>query len=56
MHFSSLAESLAAPKNPLYILHDELRAAGHEILDLVKGNVNEHGIVYPAGRLAGDPA
>lgn len=51
MHFSSLAESLTAPKNPLYILHDELRAAGHEILDLVKGNVNEHGIVYPQDEL-----
>jgi aspartate/methionine/tyrosine aminotransferase len=47
MHFSSLVESLAASKNPLYVLHDELRAAGHTILDLVKGNVNEHGIVYP---------
>ena len=47
MHFSSLAESLAAPKNPLYILHDQLRAAGHPILDLVKGNVNEHGMVFP---------
>jgi alanine-synthesizing transaminase len=47
MHFSSLAESLALSKNPLYIRHDELRAAGHVILDLVKGNVNEHGIVYP---------
>ena len=47
MHFSSLADSLTAPKNPLYLLHDELRAAGEPILDLVKGNVNEHGIVYP---------
>ena len=47
MHFSSLADSLAASKNPLYVLHDELRAAGHPILDLVKGNVNEHGIVFP---------
>lgn len=47
MHFSTLAESLAAAKNPLYILHDELRSAGHPILDLVKGNVNEHGMVYP---------
>jgi len=47
MHFSSLSESLAAPKNPLYMAHDELRAANHAILDLVKGNVNEHGIVYP---------
>jgi aspartate/methionine/tyrosine aminotransferase len=47
MHFSSLADSLTAPKNPLYLLHDELRAAGQPILDLVKGNVNEHGIIYP---------
>jgi len=47
MHFSTLAESLAAAKNPLYILHEQLRAEGHAILDLVKGNVNEHGIVYP---------
>jgi len=47
MRFSSLADSLTAPKNPLYVLHDELRAAGQPILDLVKGNVNEHGIVYP---------
>jgi aspartate/methionine/tyrosine aminotransferase len=35
----------------LYVLHDELRAAGHTILDLVKGNVNEHGIVYPPAAL-----
>ena len=47
MRFSSLSESLAAPKNPLYMAHDELRSADHSILDLVKGNVNEHGIVYP---------
>jgi alanine-synthesizing transaminase len=47
MHFSSLADSLAAAKNPLYTLHDELRAAGFPIFDLVKGNVNEHGIIYP---------
>jgi aspartate/methionine/tyrosine aminotransferase len=47
MRFSSLAESLVASKNPLYVLHDELRAAGHPILDMVKGNVNEHGIVFP---------
>jgi aspartate/methionine/tyrosine aminotransferase len=51
MHFSSLAESLAAPRNPLYILHDELRAAGRPIMDLVKGNVNEHGIVFPESTL-----
>src|SRR4029450_3471657 len=47
MHFSSLSDSLPAPKNPLYLLHDQLRAAGQPILDLVEGNVNEHGIVSP---------
>ena len=52
MHFSSLADSLAAPKNPLYMAHDELRAADHAILDLVKGNVNEHGIVFPPDTLS----
>jgi alanine-synthesizing transaminase len=47
MHFSSLADSLASTKNPLYLLHDQLLAARQPVLDLVKGNVNEHGIVYP---------
>ena len=51
MYFSSLSDSLASPKNPLYMAHDELRAADHAILDLVKGNVNEHGIVYPPDTL-----
>jgi len=51
MHFSSLADSLASSKNPLYILHDELSAAGKPVLDLIKGNVNEHGIVFPQAEL-----
>jgi alanine-synthesizing transaminase len=51
MHFSSLADSLASSKNPLYVLHDELAAAGRPVLDLVKGNVNEHGIVFPQAEL-----
>jgi len=51
MRFSSLTDSLASPKNPLYLAHDELRAASHSILDLVKGNVNEHGIVFPEDTL-----
>jgi alanine-synthesizing transaminase len=51
MRFSSLTDSLAAPKNPLYMAHDELRAADRSILDLVKGNVNEHGIVFPENTL-----
>src|SRR5678816_2575327 len=51
MHFSSLSESLAASKNPLYVLHDELQRSGETILDLVKGNVNEHGMVFPQDAL-----
>src|SRR5262245_4761562 len=47
MHFFSLAESLTATKNPLYRLHDRLRDEGHSVLDLVRGNVNDNGIVYP---------
>src|SRR5690242_10601884 len=47
MHFSSVAESLAAAKNPLYQLRDELSHGGRSVIDLVRGNVNEHGIVFP---------
>ena len=51
MKFSSLADSLASSKNPLYILHDELSSAGRPVLDLIKGNVNEHGMVFPPADL-----
>ena len=51
MFFSSLAGDLGGPKNPLYLLHDRLKAEGGKITDLVRGNVNEHGIVYPPGVL-----
>jgi alanine-synthesizing transaminase len=47
MQFSSLSQSLTGAKNSLYTAHDELRSTDRAILDLVKGNVNEHGIVYP---------
>ena len=47
MHFSVVAESLAASKNPLYLLRDELSHDGSTVIDLVRGNVNEHGIVFP---------
>src|ERR1700758_2739439 len=46
--FSDFAENLGGPRNPLYVLHERLKAEGHPIIDLVRGNVNEHGIVYPA--------
>ena len=51
MHFSGLAETLAGSKNPLYICLEEMRRNGKSIVDLVKGNVNEHGIVFPAREL-----
>ncbi len=45
--FSDFAANLGGPKNPLYVLNEQLRTEGHKIVDLVRGNVNEHGIVYP---------
>jgi alanine-synthesizing transaminase len=48
MFFSELAGRLGGPKNPLYALHDRLKGEGKNVVDLVRGNVNEHGIVYPA--------
>jgi alanine-synthesizing transaminase len=47
MFFSELAGRLGGPKNPLYVLHDGLKSEGKKVVDLVRGNVNEHGIVYP---------
>jgi aspartate/methionine/tyrosine aminotransferase len=50
--FSDFAANLGGPKNPLYQLHENLKAEGAEVTDLVRGNVNEHGIVYPPDILA----
>jgi alanine-synthesizing transaminase len=50
--FSDFAENLGGPKNPLYQLHDRLKTEGEQVADLVRGNVNEHGIVYPGDILA----
>jgi alanine-synthesizing transaminase len=47
MFFSDFAANLGGPKNPLYILHERLKSEGADVTDLVRGNVNEHGIVYP---------
>jgi alanine-synthesizing transaminase len=52
MFFSDFAANLGGPKNPLYQLHERLKADGAQVTDLVRGNVNEHGIVYPADTLA----
>src|SRR4051794_5923617 len=48
MFFSEFAADPGGPKNPLYLLHDRLKNEGAQVTDLVRGNVNEHGIVYPA--------
>ena len=48
MFFSDFAANLGGSKNPLYVLHDRLKTEGTKVVDLVRGNVNEHGIVYPA--------
>jgi hypothetical protein len=50
--FSDFAANLGGPKNPLYQLHERLKAEGAKVTDLVRGNVNEHGIVYPPDTLA----
>src|SRR3989442_6748941 len=47
MFFFDFASNLGGPKNPLYVLHERLKTEGHPIVDLVRGNVNEHVIVYP---------
>jgi len=50
--FSDFAANLGGPKNPLYQLHDRLKEEGAKVADLVRGNVNEHGIVFPHEELA----
>ncbi len=45
--FSRVASQLHGETNPLYTLRDQLRAQGRRIIDLVSGNVTEHGLVFP---------
>jgi alanine-synthesizing transaminase len=45
--FSRLGSRLSGTKDPLYALRDRLVAQGLGIVDLVSGNVNDHGIVFP---------
>jgi alanine-synthesizing transaminase len=47
MLFSEFAANLEGAKNPLYTVYERLKAEGVPITDLVRGNVNEHGIIYP---------
>jgi alanine-synthesizing transaminase len=45
--FSSIASKLHAESNALYRVRDELKNQGHRIEDLIAGNINEHGLVFP---------
>jgi len=45
--FSKIAAGLSGQSNALYRLRDELKAQGHDIQDLVSGNINDQGFVFP---------
>jgi alanine-synthesizing transaminase len=45
--FSKISSKLHGESNILYRLRDELAAQGREIRDLVSGNINEQGYVFP---------
>ena len=47
MIFSELADNLTGRKHPLYALQDTLTARGKKVVDLVRGNAGEHGMVFP---------
>jgi len=49
--FSDIASKLHSESNDLYRLRDELLAEGREIRDLVSGNINESGYVFPQNLL-----
>ena len=45
--FSRIAAKLHGESNALYTLRDALKAEGHAIQDLISGNINEQGFVFP---------
>jgi alanine-synthesizing transaminase len=45
--FSKIAEKLHGQSNALYKLRDELKAQGNDIRDLISGNINDQGFVFP---------
>ncbi len=45
--FSHIATRLPGPTNRLYQLRSELERQGRSIIDLVSGNVNQQGILFP---------
>jgi aspartate/methionine/tyrosine aminotransferase len=49
--FSTIASKLRGESNALYAMRDTLQSQGLEILDLVSGNINDHGFVFPQNLL-----
>jgi aspartate/methionine/tyrosine aminotransferase len=45
--FSDISLKLHAESNDFYRLRDELKSQGHAIQDLISGNINEFGYVFP---------
>jgi alanine-synthesizing transaminase len=51
MFFSSIADAFPQSLNRLYRTRDAMRQRGESILDLISGNVNRSGIVFPESLL-----
>lgn len=47
LQFSSVSESFPSLLNPLYIARETALRKGDTIVDLISGNVNQHGIFFP---------
>jgi alanine-synthesizing transaminase len=45
--FSTIASKLRGESNTLYTLRDTLKFQGQAILDLISGNINDQGLVFP---------
>jgi len=51
MFFSSIADAFPQSLNRLYRTRDAMRQRGEAVLDLISGNVNQSGIVFPESLL-----
>jgi len=49
--FSGITEKLHGESNALYTLRDELKARGQAIQDLISGNINDQGFLFPQALL-----
>src|ERR1035437_4270098 len=49
---SSIEQQFDLPTNRLYTLRDELRRKKRPLIDLISGNVNDQGILFPPRLLA----